>query len=109
MKNVSVEVIVFRVAAEVLHRLGTLSGEKLHYDVAQGRVENGSLVILRARLVLFRNSNSIFVRRLLVEHVSVPGAGGVTAGVSKTESFHLKCKKGVYKLGKLQCWPHRKI
>lgn len=44
MEDVSVEVTVPRVPAEVLHRLGNVFAEQPDVDVAQGRVEDGLLV-----------------------------------------------------------------
>jgi hypothetical protein len=73
VKDVSIVVVILCVNAEVLDRLRAFPREELEHDVAQRRVQDGRLVVARSGLVLLGDGESVFVRRLLVEHVAVAG------------------------------------
>lgn len=70
VEYVTVEVAVLRVHAEVLDRLRNVLAEEIHVDIAERRVDNRSVVyLLHVRGLSGRYD--VFLRRLLVENVSV--------------------------------------
>lgn len=70
VKYVAVVVAVFRVYAEILHRLGDVLAEEIHVDVAE-RCMNDRGIVYLLHVRGLRGGYDVFLGRLLVEDVSV--------------------------------------